>query len=221
MFPNLFGTDARPLERTTASDDGDATEAGALKRTLGFVYRHSTLLACLSVCWVLSLVPVVTAGPATVAFYTVVLSIREHGVVDWRTVRDRTRETAIHAALLGTLPVAFLAIGALDLLSSSRLAVPAIVVGTLALYAGVYGFVVLIPTFVALAEGATPVDALRRGYVWTARQPTLAVRVAIVSVALLVATLALTFAFVVLFAALACTYHVSLLEDTGFLTGDP
>ena len=217
--PNVFGTSDSSAAGVTADDVSVETDerTGALKRTLRFVYQHSTVLVPLSVLWLCCLLPVVTIGPATVSVYAVVLSLRERGSVDYDVVLSRIRDTAGHAALLGLLPLVFGGIGILYLVDHPFGGL-SLVVSAVALYAGAYAAVVLVPTFAALAAGDTVEAALRRGYVWTARRPTVVVRLVLVTTALLVATVALTLAFVLLFGALVCTYQLNLLADTGFFT---
>ncbi len=186
-------------------------ETTALKRTIHFVYQHSTSLVICSLCWALASIPLVTIGPATVGLYAAVLSLRETGQIDRSRVRHAVRTNGVHAGLLSLLPPMFLAIGILyGLTASGTLAMVVAVVG---LYFGVYTGLTLIPTFIAMAREEPPGVALRQGYLWGATHPTYLIHLAVVTLIVFVATAALTIGFMLLFAGIAAAYHIELVCD--------
>ncbi len=187
------------------------TEATAIKRTIRFVYQHSSSLVVCSLYWTLASIPLVTIGPATVGLYAAVLSLRETGQVDWSRVRQAVQTNGVHAGLLGMLPPLFLATGILyGLTASGTLAMLVAVVG---LYLSVYIGLTLIPTYIAMARGKSAIVALKEGYLWGATNPTYLIHLAVVTLVLFVSTAALTIGFLLLFAGLAASYHIELVCD--------
>lgn len=183
------------------------------KRTLRFVYHHSATLVAVSVAWFVASLPVVTVGPATLGAYAAVRSLRETGQVDRAYVGQALRTNGLHAALLSFLPAAFVGAGSLYLRGVATLGGFEPVVAAVAFYIGGYIAVALIPAFVALADSTPPVAALRQAYVWTATEPASTVALALVTVGLVVVTALSTIGFVLLFPALAFSYHVERLAD--------
>jgi hypothetical protein len=197
----------------TTQDSDDDGETPAYKRTLVFVYRHSTALVAVSVAWFFASLPLVTLGPTTLGAYAAVRSVRETGRVDRAYVRRALRRNGVHAALLSFLPGLFVAGGILYLRGGFSLDGAGTLVAVVGFYVGGYLGIALIPTFVALADGETPVAALTEGYVWVATRPVSTVTLALVTGALFVGTALLTVGFVILFPALAFSYHVVVLES--------
>jgi hypothetical protein len=195
----------------TTHEPVDEDDTPAYKRTLRFVYRHSTALVAVSVAWFVASLPLVTVGPATLGAYAAVRSIRQTGRVDRAYVLRALRRNGVHAALLSFLPLLFVATATLYLWGGLALGGVTNVVAVVGFYVGGYLGVALIPTFVVLADGETPVEALKEGYVWVARRPVSTVSLALVTAGLFVATAALTIGFVLLFPALTFSYHVEVL----------
>ncbi|MEF8824818.1 MAG: hypothetical protein V5A34_00520 [Halapricum sp.] len=196
---------AETPSRTSEEESG---RTGALKRTLRFTYHHSTVLVPLSVLWFFTSLPLVTAGPATLGAYATVLSLRETGEVDRGRVLGTIRRNLVHSILLGLLPPVFLGIATVNAIGGGSS-----LVAVLALYVGTYLAVVLVPTFVGLAQGRAIVPALREGYIWTANNPAVAVHLVVVTIVVTVAAAFLTIGFVLLFAGLLATYHMEIIYD--------
>lgn len=195
-----------------STDNTDDMDAPAHKRTLRFVYRHSTMLVGVSVAWFLVSLPLVTIGPATLGAYAAIRSLRETERLDRAYVLRVLRSNGVHAALLSFLPLVFVATATLYLRGTSLGGVGN-VVAVIGLYVGGYLGVALIPTFVAMAGGDPPITALKQGYVWVATQPASTLVLAIVTGVLFVGTALLTIGFVVLFPALAFSYHVEVVTN--------
>jgi hypothetical protein len=200
------GADAYDDQRT----DGEP-RSNAVVTTLRFVYRHSTALVPASLLWVICSLPVVTVGPASVGVYATVLSLRETGGVDRERVVETVRETLLPATLLGLLPMIFVGISSLYVLSGLATGIVGTALTAAALYAGLYLGVLLIPTFVSLASGVAPRVALRESYLWLASAPVTGLQLLLVTVVLLVATLGLSVGFVLLFAGVTAAYHVEVV----------
>ncbi|EMA59584.1 hypothetical protein [Halorubrum lipolyticum] len=183
------------------------------KRTLRFVYRHGAALIAVSVAWFLASLPLVTIGPATLGAYAAVRSLRQTGRLDRGYVVSAVRTNGVHALLLSVLPVVFAAPAALSLRGGSTFTGPTPIVAVVGLYVAGYLAVALIPTFVAMADGESPVAALKRAYVWTATDPAAALSLALVTAIVFAVTALLTIGFVLLFAAAAFSYHVEYLAD--------
>jgi hypothetical protein len=190
----------------------DDRHANAFVSTLKFLYRHSTALVPASVLWVLCSLPLVTVGPASLGVYSLVLSLRETGRVDRGRVVETVRENLVPATLLGFLPVTFVAIAMLYVLSGLATGLVGTALTAVALYGGLYVGVLLIPTFVSMAGGVDPKTALRESYVWLAGSPVTGLQLLLVTAVILVATVSLSIGFLLLFAGATATYHVEVLS---------
>lgn len=191
----------------------DDESAPVHKRTLRFVYHHSVPLVAVSVAWFVTSLPIITAGPATLGAYATIRSLREKGQVDREYIKRALRTNGLHAALLSFLPMAFIGAGSLYLGGAVTAGGFGPIIAVVALYIGGYVAVALIPTFVALADGTPPVAALRQAYVWTATDPASTMALALVTVGVVGVTALSTIGFVLLFPALAFSYHVERLAD--------
>ncbi|WP_435159086.1 hypothetical protein [Haladaptatus sp. DFWS20] len=197
------------VEYDTANDP----DTPAHKRTIRFVYQHSTTLIIMSIVWFFVSLPVITLGPATLGAYSVVRSLRETGTIDRTRTVAVVRTNGIHAMLLALVPLVFVATAALYLRTGTPLGTLSMVVAAVCMYAGGYLGIALIPAFIAMADGESPLAATKRGYMWVASQPVSTVSLAVVTAILFVATALLTIGFVLLFPALAFSYHVEVLTD--------
>lgn len=195
-------------------DSGGDTDAGPThKRTLRFVYRHSVTLVAVSIAWFVASLPLVTIGPATLGAYAAIQSLRDTGRLDRGYVVRILRTNGVHAALLSFLPVVFAAPAGLSLRGGATLAGFEPIVAVVGLYVAGYLVIALIPTFVAMANGASPSPALKQAYVWTATHPTAALSLAIVTAVVFAVTALLTIGFALLFPAVAFSYHIEYLAD--------
>lgn len=192
---------------------GEADAAPTHKRTLRFVYEHSATLVAISVAWFVASLPLVTIGPATLGAYAAIRSLRETGRLDGGHVASILRTNGIHAALLSFLPMVFATPAALSLRGGATPTGFESVLAVAGLYVAGYLGVALMPTFVAMADGETPIAALKRAYVWTATDPTAALSLAFVTAIVFALTALLTIGFVLLFPAVAFSYHVEYLVD--------
>jgi hypothetical protein len=205
VFHRRDGVDS--LEDEQSDDD----RSNSFVTTLKFVYRHSTALVPASLLWVVCSLPLVTVGPASLGVYSVVLSLRETGRVDRARVVGTVRDNLVPAMLLGFLPVTFVGIAALYIVSGLATGLVGTGLTAAALYAGLYVGVLLIPTFVSVAAGVDPKVALRESYVWVASDPVTGLQLLLVTSVLLVATVGLSVGFLLLFAGLAAVYHVEVV----------
>ncbi|WP_435092911.1 hypothetical protein [Halorubrum sp. N11] len=183
------------------------------KRALRFGYQHSATLVAVSVAWFVASLPLVTIGPATLGAYAAVRSLRQTGRLDRDYVVDAVRTNGVHALLLSVLPVVFAAPAGLSLRGGTTLTGLTPIIAVIGLYVAGYLVVALIPTFVAMADGESPVVALKRAYVWTATDPAAALSLGLVTAIVFAVTALLTIGFVLLFAAAAFSYHVEYLAD--------
>lgn len=202
-----------PSASSRRSSDREALRA-ALAGTPRFVYANGLRLVGMSVVWVLCSLPVVTIGPATLGAYVAILGLRsDENRIDRGRVRQRLRESGGAAALLAGIPqvLGVVVVSYVSLLGTA----PSLLAEVLllaALYAGAYAVLVLVPTFVFLAEGDDDLTALKRGVAWVGSHPTLALVTGLVTLGLLGVTVALMVAFVLLFPALAFGFQVSVVQ---------
>jgi len=192
---------------------GDTERVSAHKQTMRFVYEHSVTLVAVSVAWFVASLPLVTIGPATLGAYAAIRSLRETGSLDRRRVAGVLRRNGVHAVLLSFLPVTFFVAAGLYLRSGTPRTGFETVIAVVGVYVGAYLVVALIPTFITMASGEPPTVALRRAYVWTATKPTAALSLVLVTAIVFAVTALLTIGFVLLFPAVAFSYHVEYLAD--------
>lgn len=179
-----------------------------------FCYRNGLALVVVSVCWFLASVPLVTIGPATLAAYAAIQDLRsDRNRIDrgrvWRTLR---RNGAASAAFSG-VPVAFGAVALVyGVTALERGSILGEAIALVAGYAALYLALALIPTFDGLARGDDPVAAFRFGLTWLARHPTPALTMGLVTVVVLALTALLTIGFVLLFAGVAFSVQLAILD---------
>jgi len=197
-------------------DDGAGKEQDPLQATAQatgkFVWDHLPSIVLVSVAWFLASLPVVTIGPASVGAYRAVLSMRAGEGLDMSAVRAAVRAQFVHATLLGLFPVLVAGIAvnyALAYLTTGALAAGVLAVA--GIYVALYATLVLVPAFIALARGETVSAALWYGYRWTARNAVETIVLGTVTLALLAIAAVGTVAIVLLFAGVACAFHVELV----------
>jgi hypothetical protein len=198
----------------TTSTAGVVAVTRALGSAFRFVYDHGFSLILVSFAWTLASLPVVTLGPATVGVYAAVASLREKGWVDRREVFAAVRGSATGAVSL-TLVVTLLGVMAV-LYALQFLANGSMLAGGLAIgagYATAHLALMSPAVLLGLARGDSFNDALGTGYRWTVEHPLTAVLMAGWTVLLLVLSVALTIAVVLVFPAIAFTFHTLLLDD--------
>lgn len=185
-----------------------------LQATARFVWDNLLSVVLVSVAWFVASLPVVTVGPATVGAYCAILSLRAGDGLDVGAVHQTVRDQFVHATLLALFPLVVLLVavnyGVAYLTTGTLLAGVLAVAGA---YFAIYAMLVLIPTFVGLAGGASVSDALRNGYLWTAHHAVGTMVLGTVTVLLLATTSVLTVALVLLFAGVACAFHVEFVTD--------
>lgn len=209
--------EAPPAEEEAPSDI--TVFRRAIRRALRFIYRESLWLVGLSVVWFLASVPIVTIGPATVGAYAVILSLRDEDSagVDRDHVVDVLWKQFVPGVLLGLLPLFFGFISAFYLTRPDR-GIVVYALGILAGYITIYLILVLMPTFVELAQGEDVIDALRTGAAWVSRHPGLALSLGTISLFVFVVSLGLTIAFPLLFAGIAFSIQTEVVTSTGDMT---
>lgn len=179
-----------------------------------FVYGNGLRLTMLSVAWVIASLPLVTVGPATLAVYTAVGDLRsDRNRIDRERIARILGQNGIASALFSGVPVVFAGIavlyGATALSEGSLLGE---VVALVAAYVALYVLLALVPTFVALSTGTEPVESFRYGVGWLRDHPTPALTTGLLTVVLLAVSVLLTIAFVLLFAGVAASLHVAVVE---------
>ena len=194
------------------------TDQRAFRRSVvrvpGFVYHNGLRMTLLSLAWAVASLPLVTIGPATLAAYVAIRGLRsDRNAVDWSRIRTTLRRNGVASAVFSGVPVVFGAVAVTYGLTALRQgSLAGEVVALVAGYAALYVALALIPTFVALSEGTEPVAALRYGVGWLARHPTAALSMGLLTVAVLAVCLLLTVGFALLFAGLAFSLHVAVVE---------
>lgn len=200
---------------TTRKSNADVDPLYAtLQSTARFVWEYLPCVIAISFSWFLSALPVVTIGPATVGAYRAILSLHTNGRIDASAVRSTVRDQFGHATLIGLVPVVLLAIAVTYTLTYLSTGTP--FSGILALVgfnAGIYAWLVSVPTLLGLADGESAMNALTNGYLWTARHAVGAIALGTVTVALFAVTALFTIAVMVLFAGVAFAFHVEFVTE--------
>ena len=202
-------------QRTDDRDPAlDPLYAG-LRSTTAFAWQHLDAMVAISVGWVLCSLPVVTIGPATLGGYCAIVSLREEGQVSWKALLEVVREQLLYSVLLGTAPVVLLSVTtgyALAYLSTgATVSLGLTVVG---LIGSIYVLLISVPTYVGLAHGDNPTEALKGGVFWTAHYAVRASVLATVTVALFVSLALTTIGVGLLFAGLTFALHTELVTAT-------
>lgn len=182
--------------------------------TIRFSYRNILELFFVSVGWFLAVLPVVTVGPATLGAYRAVHGLQDAGQVDPTDVFDCVRTQLVHATLLGLIPLVFWGITLIHAVQylTSRSTVTLVLL-LVTFYVGVYLAMVAVPAFVALSRGEHAYDAVRFGHDWVTSHLTLSLLTVLITGGLAVVCLVLSVAFPALFAGLAASFHVHVVDE--------
>lgn len=209
------GSDGRGTTDDTRAD-APPSEQDPLQATVHetgrFVWTHLPSVIAVSVAWFLASLPVVTVGPATVGAYRAVLSLRAGDGLDVDAIGRTLREQFVHATLLGLFPLVVLAGAvnyALAYAATGELFAAGLAVG--GVYFAAYASLVLVPTFVKLADGSPLTTAVWAGYRWTAGHVVGTIVLGIVTLAIGLLTAVGTVAIVLLFGGVACAFHVAFV----------
>lgn len=198
----------------------DESELDSLARTLrstgNFVYANSHRLILVSVCWFVASLPLVTIGPATLAAYVAIRHLDSpYNRIDWGDLVSTVRQQFVASALFGLFPLSFLGLCALYLrayvVDGSTLAAA---IAFVTFYVALYAFLVMVPTFVRLAEREQASVAIRWGVSWVGAHPTLALLTGVVTLVTAVVTAVLTIAFVLIFAGAAFSFQIQMIDAT-------
>lgn len=186
----------------------------ALSTIKSEVYRHAYTLVPISVVWFLASLPLITIGPATVGAYAAISDVLRDHEVDYGHVSSVLRKQSVAAFVLSLLPTTAGFATVLYVAEFVRTSAPlAGVMALVSFYAAVFLMLVMIPTFVVLADGVWVGTALKRGYLQTVGHATLSLATAVLTLVVLVVTLLTTIGFVLLFAAAAFTFHLALFDE--------
>ena len=177
-------------------------------------YNHSSTMVVVSLLWVIASLPLITIGPATLAAYKAVLTLREEGEIDRDAVVSTLSQHWHNSVLLSGVFVAFAAITvgyATDYVLTGAVQSGALAVVTCYLTAHLSA--VLVVAFVRLAEGNEVYDAVTSGYSWTATHPFDTVLLGFVSIGLFVVSAVLTVTVCLAFPFLLFAFHVAVVAE--------
>ena len=185
----------------------------ALAETKSFVHENILRLVLVSVAWFFASLPVVTLGVTTLGAYAAVHSLREFHTVDREYVTAVLRRHGVGAGLIGLFPL-LLAGGTLLYLrqaANSGTVLP-LILGLFGVYLFAHFALVAALTLVLLAGNRPLVPSLRTAYLLTVNHVSVVLMVVLVTLVLLVGTLALTVGFVLLFPTIAFSFHVLVVR---------
>lgn len=203
------------------------TDQAAFRRAVadvpGFTYRNGLSLVLLSLGWFVASLPLVTIGPATLAAYVAIQDLRsDRNRIDRDRIVSVLRQNGVASVLFSGVPIAFGAVAVAY--GTTAFAQESLVgegIALVAAYVALYVTLALVPTFTALARGIDPVRAFRYGLGWLANHPTPALAVGLLTLVVLGLTVLLTVAFVLVFAGLAFSLHVGVVETVERQASEP
>lgn len=207
-------------ETTTRTDQ--VAFRHALTRLPRFLYGNALRLVALSVAWTICSLPLVTVGPATLAAYTAIQDLRsDRNTIDRSRIVSVLRQNGVASVVFSGVPVAFVVVAVLY-------GIPALAqesllgegIALVAAYIAVYTALVAVPTYVAMARGTPPVAAVRQGVHWVGAHPTAALATGLLTVTVLALAVLLTIGFVLLFAGLAFSIHVAVVDELDAVSAD-
>ncbi|WP_255681365.1 DUF624 domain-containing protein [Natrinema sp. SYSU A 869] len=177
-------------------------------------YNNGVTMVAVSLLWVVASLPIITIGPATLAAYTAVLTLREDGHIDREAVVSALSQHWHNSMLLSGVFVVFAAVTVGY--ATQYLQTGAVQTGTLAViasYLTAHLGAVLVVAFVRLAEGDSVYDAVTSGYSWTATHPFDTVLLGFVSLGLFAVSAVLTVTVCLVFPFLLFTFHVAVIAE--------
>lgn len=179
-----------------------------------FFYEYGPRMVLLSVAWFVCSLPLITVGPATLAAYAAVASLRETYKFDRERVLSVLKRHGLSALLLSGVPFVLAAVSvlyALEYFATPSTLLLVLSVGSA--YAAAYAGLVLVPTFVSLATGEDLESSVRAGFRWTSANAVGAVTLAMATVVVFLVSGLLTIAFALVFAGFAAAFHVHVLLE--------
>jgi hypothetical protein len=187
----------------------------ALRRTAGFVYRRSTWLVVVSVCWVVASFPLITAGMATLGAFSAIRSLRNGDRPQWDTVSESLRRHGLNVTVMSFVPMLLAAMTALY-------AVQYVETGGIQYFllsiAGVYLVVLLLLvslTAVArLSDGDGFVEAVSAGYGWVVRNPLLSASSALTMAGIVLGGVVSIVGLVIIVPAVVFSLHLEVTDGS-------
>lgn len=203
----------------TASESTDQFHR-SLRQTGAFVYRHSAALVVVSICWCISSLPIVTAGPATLGACSAIHSMRneDRGM---KVVLRTLRRHGLNATLLGLVPVI---VCVFTILYFYRYLETNSVQNAILAIIGVYLFsflsLVALTTFVRLADGSEFGEAINDSYAWVVHDPLLSTMTVLVSGAILLVGVISVVGLIIIVPAVLFSFHTEVIQRS-LTTIDP
>jgi hypothetical protein len=178
-------------------------------------YEAGPRFVLLSVVWFVCSLPLVTLGPATLGAYAALLSLRKSYSFDRAAVLSVLKRHGLSAMALTGVPLTLgvvTTLYALEYLVEQSTFLLVLVIGSA--YAAVYTGLVLVPTFICLANGDGLESALRTGFRWTAANALGAITMAMGTLIAAAFTGLLTIAFVLVFGGFAFAFHIDVVLES-------
>ncbi|EMA37996.1 hypothetical protein C447_11185 [Halococcus hamelinensis 100A6] len=197
-----------------ADDENEGSFGGSLRDALGFAYRHSLVLVVISVCWVVSSLPVVTCGISTLGAYSAIRSLRSNKKVKFSEITATIRRHGVNASLLIYVPIIIGFATATYFLTYVRtdsfryLAIA--IAGT---YLFIFLSLVVLTTFAVLSRDRSFVGSLSTGYTWVVGNPTHSTTLIFVYAGLLLLGAVSVIGLVIIVPALLFTLHEGVVRD--------
>lgn len=194
----------------------------ALNRLPRFLYGNALRLVMVSVAWAICSLPMVTVGPATLSAYTAIQDLRsDRNTIDRSRIVSVLRQNGVASVVFSGIPVVFAMVAFLyGVPALAQESLVGEVVALMAAYIAIYTALVAVPTYTAMARGTPPVAAVRQGIRWVGAHPTAALTTGLLTVVVLALTVLLTIGFVLLFAGLAFSIHITVVEELDMVSTD-
>lgn len=197
------------------ADDGDeGSFGGALRDALGFAYRHSLFLVVVSVCWVVSSLPVVTCGISTLGAYAAIRSLRSNNEVRFDEITATIRRHGVNASLLIYVPIIIGFATATYFLTYVRTdSFQYLAIAIAGTYLFIFLALVVLTTFAVLSRERSFVDSLSASYTWVVGNPTHSTTLIFVYAGLLLLGAVSVIGLVIIVPALLFTLHEGVVRD--------
>ncbi|WP_231187390.1 hypothetical protein [Haladaptatus sp. DYF46] len=186
----------------------------SLRRTAGFVYRHSTWLVVISVCWVLASLPVVTSGIATLGAFSAIRSLRNDDRPRWDTVSESLRRHGFNVTVMSFVPMLLAVMTVLYAVQYVETGgIQYLLLSISGVYLATFLLLVSLTTVGRLSDGDGFVESVSAGYGWVVRNPMLSVSSALTMAGIVLVGVVSVVGLVIIVPAVVFSLHLEVTDD--------
>lgn len=185
----------------------------SLRRTAGFVYRHSTWLVVISVCWVIASLPVVTSGIATLGAFSAIRSLQNDDRPQWDPVNESLRRYGFNVTVMSFVPMLLAVMTVLYGVQYVETGgIQYLLLSISGVYLVTFLLLVSLTTVARLSDGDGFVEAVSAGYGWVVRNPMLSAASALTMAGIVLVGVVSVVGLVIIVPAVVFSLHLEVTD---------